>query len=133
MRRGLHVRKIDDVEPMKTLEALERHLATLGELDARTGDEIVDDIGHQDLVGQGMAGHSRRVVNRRAEEAVALVERVAGVDSDPDSDPWRDVGECRAHRRLDRPSACNRSSGAREREHRPVTLRFDDAATLRRG
>src|SRR5438477_8046784 len=43
--------------------------------------------------------------------------RVAGVNSDPDSDRRRDVEKRAAHRALDRFGTCNGSSRARSEEH----------------
>ena len=53
------------------------------EVDPWTSDEVVDDVGHQNLATEGLAGDACRVVDRRAEEVVAFVECVAGVNSDP--------------------------------------------------
>ena len=54
-----------------------------------TGDEVVHDIRHQDLSAQGVAGDPRRIVDGRAEELAVFVERVAGMDSDPDANRRR--------------------------------------------
>ena len=116
---------------MQAVEAFQLDLTTLVEVDAGTGDEVVDDVGHQNLAAEGLAGDACRVVDCRAEEVVAFVERVACVSSDPDSNRRRDVSECADDRALDRLGTRNGSSCAREREHRSVALRLDDGAAVR--
>src|SRR5262249_61966222 len=77
-----------------------------------------------------MARNARSVVNRRAEETVGLLDRVASVYADPDSYRGRVSAECRRDLALDRLRAGDRPSSARERKHRAVSLRLDDCAAV---
>src|SRR4029450_3941722 len=80
-----------------------------------------------------MAGATRRIVNRLAEEVVGFLQRVAGVDSDSDADRRRAASECPTDLALDRLRAGDTPSRAREREHRSIALCLDDGAAVLRG
>ena len=86
---------------MQAVEALQFHFTTLLEVDLRASDEIVNDVRNEYLAAEGLAGDACRVMDCGAEEVVAFVDGVAGVNSDPYGNRRRDISECEADRALD--------------------------------
>ena len=74
------------VQPVRTLEPLQLDITTLEEFDAWTGDELAHEVGHEHLAPECLARNTRRVVHGGTEEMISLVQRVAGVNADPDAD-----------------------------------------------
>ena len=81
--------EIEGEEPVHAVDPFQLYLATLVELDAVTGDEVVHDVRHQHFSAEGVADDARRIVDGRAEEVVVFAKGVAGVDSDPDANRRR--------------------------------------------
>src|SRR5262249_34463235 len=83
--------EIHGEESVRSIEPFQLHVSALEEVDAGIGYELAHDARYEDLSTQGLAGDARRIVDGRAEEPVGLVERVAGVDTDPDADRRRGI------------------------------------------
>jgi hypothetical protein len=70
--RAVRSCEIDYEEPVRAFEPLQLRVATLDELDARSGDELAHEIGHEHLASPGVTRDTRRVVHGGAEELVGL-------------------------------------------------------------
>jgi hypothetical protein len=61
------------VDPVRAVEALEFYVAAFEEVDARAGDQVVDELRDQYFVSDRVACDACGVVDRGAEEVVFLV------------------------------------------------------------
>src|ERR1700751_1001470 len=96
-------------------EALEVVFATVRELNTgQVSGERSRDIGDEDLAAVGDRRHARGDGDRAAEVAGVLGDDAAGVDADTDAE------RVRRQRRLNRDSALDGRTRAREGEHERV-------------
>src|SRR5262245_61550060 len=92
---ALRIAEVDGEQPVRAVETLELYLAALGERNSRMRDELPNEIRDENLSTEGLARNPRGVVDRGAEEAVRLMDRITRVNADPDPDGGRVIGECR--------------------------------------
>src|SRR4051812_30568686 len=78
------------VQAHEVRESLHRAIPPIVELEALASDKMADRFGQKYLTGSGLRRDARRQDHGRAEEIARLLDRLTGVETDPDRNGFRD-------------------------------------------